>query len=224
MPIRLLLADASEIALIGLRSVFATVDRVRIVGEARDPIELQALIVLEKPDIVLIDHTAKGFGPEAIRDGRARSKRTRFVAITPDPSRMALVHALRGGVCSYIKKDCDVQEIIDAVVETADGKKFFCGQVLEAIQRMGVNVKKVVDEPVSCAPVTITEREAEILERIAHGASYTTIAAELGLSAHTVTTHRKKIMQKLGVNSTAGLVLYAVKSGMVSPNRYLFNA
>jgi DNA-binding NarL/FixJ family response regulator len=223
MPVRILLADHSELALIGLRSVFAAVPRVEIVGEARDPIELQALLVREKPDVVLIDHTAKGFGPDVIRDGVKRAKRTRFVAITPDPSRLALVSALRGGVTSYIKKDCDVQEIIDAVLETADGKKFFCGQIIEAIERASINVKKIVDEPLSCAPLVITEREAEIIGLIAEGCSYTRIASRLNLSAHTITSHRKKIMQKLGVNSTAALVLYAVKNGLVSPNKFLFN-
>lgn len=224
MPVRTLLADSSAISLIGLRSIFSEVARVEIIGEAHDPIELQAMLVREKPDVVLIDHTAKGFTPDVIRECRQRHKRARFVAITPDPSRMALVSALRGGVTSYIKKDCDVQEIIDAVLETAEGRKFFCGQVLEAIQRMGVNVRRITEEPLSCEPVVLTDRESEILALIAQGCSYTTIAGQLGLSAHTVTSHRKKIMQKIGANSTAGLVLYAVKSGMVSPNRYLFNA
>ena len=223
MPIRVLFADQSELALIGLRSIFAEVARVHVVGEARDPIELEAMLVREKPDVVLIDHTAKGFGPDTIRNGLLRSKRTRFVAITPDPSRMALVNALRGGVTSYIKKDCDVQEIIDAVVKTADGEKFFCGQIIEAIERASIDVRKIIDAPLTCGPVTITPREAEIISLIAEGGSYTRIADRLHLSSHTVKTHRKKIMQKLGVNNTAALVLYAVKNGLVSPNRFLFN-
>ena len=94
MPIKLLLADQSELALIGLRSIFSAVPRVELVGEARDPIQLSALLVRVKPDVVLIDHTAKGFGPDAIREGIHRSKRTRFVAIAHNPSKMALMNAL----------------------------------------------------------------------------------------------------------------------------------
>ncbi len=223
MPIRVLFADQSELALIGLRNIFSGVPRVLVIGEARDPIALLAMLVREKPDVVLIDHTAKGFGPDVIRDGLLRCKRTRFVAITPDPSKFALLGALRGGVTSYIKKDCDVQEIIDAVLKTADGEKFFCGQIIEAIERASIDVRKVIDGPMTCAPVTITKREAQIIGLIAEGDSYTRIASLLNLSAHTVKTHRKKIMQKLGVNNTAGLVLYAVKNGLVSPNHFLFN-
>jgi len=224
MPIKLLLADQSELALIGLRSIFSAVPRVELVGEARDPIQLSALLVRVKPDVVLIDHTAKGFGPDAIREGIHRSKRTRFVAITHNPSKMALMNALRGGVHSYIKKDCGVQEIIDAVLQTADDQRFFCGQIIEAIERSDLDLTKVSDRSLNCDPVVITKREAEIIGLIAEGGSYTKIAGHLHVRAHTLKTHRKKIMQKLGVNSTAGLVLYAVKNGLVSPNHFLFNA
>ncbi|MBS1583013.1 MAG: response regulator transcription factor [Bacteroidetes bacterium] len=223
MRIRTLLADHSELSLIGLRTIFADVPRVELVGEARDAIELQAQLVRTRPDVVLIDHTAEGFGADAIRDGVRRSRRTRFVAITPDPSQLALMSALRGGVTSYIKKDCDVAEIIDAVLHTADGQKFFCGKILEAIHRASLDVDRIIEEPLGCEPVTLSERECEIIALIAEGCSYTRIADRLSLSAHTVTTHRKNIMQKLGVNNTAAVVLYAVKNGLVSPNKFLFN-
>ena len=224
MRIRTLLADHSELALIGLRTILADVSRVEVVGEAHDSVEMQAMLVRTKPDVVLIDHMAEGFGADSIRDGVRSSKRTKFVAITPDPSPLALTSALRGGVTSYIKKDCDVQEIIDAVLQTADGKKFFCGKIIEAIERSSLDMKRLMEEPMSCAPVTLSDREYEIIGLIAEGCSYTRIADRLNLSAHTVTTHRKNIMQKLGVNNTASLVLYAVKNGLVSPNKFLFNS
>jgi DNA-binding NarL/FixJ family response regulator len=132
--------------------------------------------------------------------------------------------ALRAGVTSYIKKDCGVDEIIDAVLQTGDGQKFFCGKILAAIQAASLDVERLSDEQLSCEPVTVSERESEIIALIAEGCSYTRIADRLCLSAHTVTTHRKNIMHKLGVNSTAALVLYAVKHGLVSPNKFLFNS
>jgi len=223
MSVRTLLADRSEIALIGLQSVLDRAPRVELVGTARDGIELQALLVRHHPDVVLIDHTAEGFGAEAIREGIRRSKRTRFVSITPDPSHMALMNAIRAGVTSYVKKDCGVDEIIDAVLQTADGDKFFCGKVLETLRRSGFDVDDFLNEPLSCAPVTLSERECQIIGLIAEGRSYTRIAEQLNLSAHTVTTHRRNIMQKLGVNNTAAVVMYAMKNGLISPNKFLFN-
>lgn len=223
MKIRILLADHSELALVGLRTVFADVTRVEVVGVARDAMELQAQLVLLKPDVVLIDHTADGFGAKAIREGLRRWKKARFVAITPDPSATALMSALRAGVTSYIKKDCGIDEIIDAVLQTSDGDKFFCGKILETLRRASFDVDKFLQEPLSCAPVTLSDRECEVLALIAEGRSYTQIADALHLSAHTVNTHRRNVMQKVGVNNKAALVMYAMRNGLVSPNKFLFN-
>lgn len=223
MLVRTLLADHSELALIGLQSIFSDVPRIDVVGVARDPIELQAQIVRLKPHIVLMDHTAEGFGPQAIREGKKRSRTTKFVSITTDPSAFALMGAIRAGVTSYIKKDCDIDEIIDAVLQTADGDKFFCGKILETLRKSSFDVEQFLTEPLSCVPVTLSERECEVISLIAEGQSYTRIAETLHLSAHTVTTHRRNIMQKLGVNNTAAVVMYAVKNGLVSQNKFLFN-
>lgn len=221
--IRTVLADHAELSLIGLRTIFQGVMRVRLVGEARDRAGLMDLLAAERPHVVLIDHTAHGFGAEVIREGLRVSRRTRFVSITPDPSQLALMSALRAGVTSYVKKDCGVQEIIDAVLRTADGEKFFCGKIIDAIQRASLDVERIIDDPLTCEPVVLSEREREILGLIVDGFSYTRIADRLCLSAHTVTTHRRNIMHKLGVNNTAAVVMYAVKSGLVSPNKFLFN-
>lgn len=223
MPTRVLLADHSELALVGLRTVLSGVHGVEVVGAARDEIELQALLVRCRPHVVLIDHTAEGFSASSIRDGVRRARRARFVAITPDPSPVALMSAIRAGVTSYVKKDCDIEEIIDAVVRTAAGEKFYCGKVLANLSRNNFDVERFLEEPMSCKPVSLSERECEVVRMIADGQTYTQIAEHLNLSAHTVTTHRRNIMQKLGVNNTAALVMYAVKNGLTSPNKFLFD-
>ncbi|MEO5585109.1 MAG: response regulator transcription factor [Flavobacteriales bacterium] len=224
MQIKTLLADRSDLALIGLRTILEPIGRIQILGEARDAATMHKMIAELHPDVVLIDHTAEGFGAEAIRNGLRKSPRTKFIAITPDPSQLALMSALRAGVSSYIKKDCGRNEIIDAVLHTGDGQKFFCGKILRAIREASLDVHSICEHPLDCEPVTVSDRECEIIALIAEGCSYTRIAERLCLSAHTVTTHRKNIMHKLGVNNTAALVLYAVKNGLVSPNKFLFNS
>ena len=223
MIVRTLLADHSELALIGLKAILSDSARVEVVGVARDAIAMQAMLVRHRPHVVLVDHTADGFGAQAIRDGLKRSKNTRFIAITPDPSTAALMSAIRAGVTSYIRKDCDVQEIIDAVTETGDGSKFFCGKVLDVLRKASFDVDRFLAEPLSCAQVTLSDRECQVITLIAEGKSYTRIAEELNLSSHTVIAHRRNIMQKLGVNNTAAVVLYAVKNGFISPNKFLFD-
>lgn len=224
MIVRTLLADRSELALIGMRTVLAESARIEVVGVARDPIAMEALIVRHRPHVVLIDHTAEGFGAQAVKNGLRRSKKTRFIAITPDPSTAALMSAIRAGVTSYIRKDCDVQEIKDAVTQTADGSKFFCGKVLDVLRKASFDVEQFLEEPLSCDPIALSERESQVITLIAEGKSYTRIAEELSLSSHTVIAHRRNIMQKLGVNNTAAVVLYAVKNGFISPNKFLFES
>ena len=75
----------------------------------------------------------------------------------------------------------------------------------------------------NCEAVSITERELEIITLIAEGYTNVEIAEKLFLSPHTVNTHRKNILQKLGVNNTAAIVMYAVKTQLVSPNKFLFS-
>jgi DNA-binding NarL/FixJ family response regulator len=75
----------------------------------------------------------------------------------------------------------------------------------------------------SCEPVTISERELEILQLVAQGLTTKQIAEKVHLSFHTVMTHRKNMMGKLGINNTAGLIIYAVRENLISPNRFLFS-
>jgi DNA-binding NarL/FixJ family response regulator len=144
------------------------------------------------------------------------------LAITPEQSAQTLVDALRSGITSYIKKDCDISEIVNAVSETAYGNKFFCGQILEAIQKANIDVNDLDFDSFTCEAVILSERENEIIVLIAEGNTNEQIAEQLFLSKHTVNTHRKNIMAKLGVKNTAGIVMYAVKTNLVSPNKFLF--
>jgi DNA-binding CsgD family transcriptional regulator len=79
-------------------------------------------------------------------------------------------------------------------------------------------------ESFTCEPVILSDRENEIIILIAEGLTNGQIAEQLFLSNHTINTHRKNIMAKLGVKNTAGIVMYAVKSDLISPNKFLFAA
>ena len=173
-------------------------------------------------NIILIDYTSKGFNIDVIPQLLQKKPDLSIVAITPEQSAQTLVNALRSGVKSYIKKDCDSGEIIDSIRETYRGNKFFCGQILETIRNASINVDDIDFEAFSCEPVSLSERESEIITLIAEGLTNIQIAESLFLSNHTINTHRKNIMGKLGVRNTAGIVMYAVKTNLVSPNKFLF--
>ncbi len=219
---KIVLADSNELMRVGLRTVLKTISNVQIIGEARDSEELLNQISDFDVNLVVVDYTSPGFSIDVIPKVLQKKSSIRFLAITPEQSAQTLVNALRSGVQSYVKKDCDVGEIVDAVKSTGAGKKFFCGQILETIQRASIDVNDIDFDSFSCEPVTLSERESEIITLIAEGLTNGQIAEQLFLSNHTINTHRKNIMAKLGVKNTAGIVMYAVKTNLVSPNKFLF--
>ena len=219
---QLILADSNELIRFGLRTILAAQAGISIVGEARNEEELLAQLKNFGADVVLIDFTAHGFSIDIVPKALSKFKDLRFVAITEAQHAPILVDALKSGVTSYVKKDCELAEIIDAVKETAQGKQFFCGQILETIQKANIDISELNTEEFNCGPITLSERENEIITLIAEGQTNEQIAELLFLSKHTINTHRKNIMAKLGVKNTAGIVMYAVKTGLVSPNRFLF--
>ena len=221
---RIILADSNDLVRVGMRTILNSEKNLEIIGEAKNNQELKQQIKNFGTDLVLIDYTSTGFDIDIIHKVLAINSSIKFIAITPEQSAQTLVDALRSGVTSYVKKDCDIGEIINAIQETSRGNKFFCGQILETIQRASINVNDIDFESFSCEPVILSERELGIVVLIAEGLTNTQIAEQLFLSTHTINTHRKNIMSKLGVKNTAGIVMYAVKTSLVSPNKFLFAA
>ena len=219
-----ILADSNELVRVGMRTILSTQTAFKIVGEARNKEELIQIVKNFGAAVILIDYTSPGFDIDVIPKILAFQPAAKFLAITPDQSAQTLVNALRSGVKSYVKKDCELSEIISAVEETGKGNKFFCGQILETIQRASIDVNDIDFESFSCEAVIVSERENEIIVLIAEGMTNAQIAEYLFLSNHTINTHRKNIMAKLGVKNTAGIVMYAVKTNLVSPNKFLFAA
>lgn len=218
----IILADSNELIRLGLRAIIGSNSSWKIVGEARNNEELHEIIESFGEAVVLIDYSASGFDISVIPKILNSNKNVRFVALTPEQSAQTLVDALRSGVTSYVKKDCELSEIVNSLEETFNGNKFFCGQILETIQRANIDVNDIDFDSFTCEPIVLSERENEIIKLIAEGNTNPQIAEQLFLSSHTVNTHRKNIMAKLGVKNTAGIVMYAVKTNLVSPNKFLF--
>lgn len=220
---KVILADSNELIRIGLRTIFKD-QSVQIVGEAETSQELIAQVKAFKADVLLIDYTSKGFDINVVPEVLLICPGLKIVAITPEQSAQTITHAIKSGIMSYVKKDCGLSEIIDAVNETGKGNKFFCGQILETIQKEGIDVETISDFEFSCEPIVLSEREIEVITLIAEGLTNVEISEKLFLSKHTVNTHRKNIMAKLGVKNTAGIVMFAIKQNYTTPNKFLFAA
>lgn len=221
----IIIADSSTIGKIGLRAVIDKLDGFQVINEVETSSELLECYNTSNPDLVIIDFLSEGFEIDVIVKIKREYIDSKILAVTPMQSSQIFVHAMRAGVDSYIKKSCNLQEIIDAIKITSSGTSFFCGKIIEEIRKASIDVDDLcnVDE-LPCDAIELSKREKEVLYLISEGNTNSEIAEILFLSSHTVTTHRKNIMIKLGVKNTAGIVMYAVKSGLVSPNKFLFQA
>ena len=219
----IVIADSSTIGRLGLNAIINQMDGYDVVGEAENSDEVLSLIEINIPHIVIIDFLSDGFDIETVVEIRRGFPKVLLLAITPLQSGATFVTALRAGIDSYIKKSCDMQEVIDAIETTSEGNSFYCGKVLEKIRKESININDLEVVDFSCDAIELSKREKEVLSLISDGHTNGKIAELLFLSSHTVTTHRKNIMHKLGVKNTAGIVMYAVKSGIVSPNKFLFH-
>jgi len=220
---KVIIADSNFIVRAGLRSILAQETDFIIVAEVKNDEELLDSLAVFDVDVVLMDFTSDGFSLDVIQRFSKKNSSLNWVAITGDQSGVVMVGALKAGFKSYIKKDCDFHEIMDAVKESHRGDRYFCGKVIDQIRKENIGVDDLSMEENACSGVVISERELEVIKYIAEGYTNIEIAELLFLSQHTVNTHRKNIMQKLGVNNTAAIVMYAVKTKLVSPNKFLFS-
>lgn len=220
---RLLIADSSPVFRFGLEQILTKRSTFTTIIQTENGEELEALVATDSFELLIIDCMAPKFSVDNVLACQRLNPEMPMLAITAVHSGQSIVHALRAGITSYVKKDCSMEEVLDAIEETRNGGTFFCGQILAAIEAESIPVGDLDAADASCDPVVLSNREIEVLTLISEGMTNVQIAEKLFLSSHTVNTHRKNIMQKLHVNNTAAMVMYAVKSGFVSPNRFLFH-
>lgn len=209
MKTRVIIVDANFLIREGIKSILCAQKNFDIVGEAENFQQLQSGLIKFKPDMIIIDPSA--FTEIELNNLIADRKFT-IMCLTEHNQREKIARVVKAGVDSYIFKDCDRQEMEEAIQATSVGQQYYCGKVLQAIAIGDADI----DKNYSCKAVNISSREGEIIKLIAEGNTNKEIAEKLFLSNHTITTHRKNIMNKLGINNTAGLVWFAIKENLVS--------
>jgi two-component system response regulator NreC len=218
--IRIVVADNNFLSRKGLACLLGSAEGFDCVAEATNHEELLAKLSTFSPDVLVIDYSCDSFAPDVIAQVLKRFPDVHILAITGRQPRVIIGRALQAGVRSHLLRECDEEELFEALAKTAKGERFVCGQLLDTL----TNDSSDSAVPVSCEGLNITDRELEIIALIAEGYSNKQIADRLCLSTHTVTTHRKNIMNKLQVNNTAGLVMFAVRNHLLGPNKFLFSS
>lgn len=210
--LRVVIADDHHVFRMGLHRLLDSVPGIAVVAEAADTAGTVAAVRAHDPDVAIIDlHMPGGGGVEATEQIRSQRPRTRVLVLTMHSDHAMVRQAVRAGARGYLLKDAEPEEIIGAVRAVhADQAIFDSGvadRMLAALTEAG---------PAKPFP-QLTDREFDILGRMAAGQSNQAIAARVGISMKTVQNHVSNILLKLGVADRAQAVARARDAGVHRP-------
>jgi DNA-binding NarL/FixJ family response regulator len=214
MQIKILLAFEQKKMREGLRSLLEKYDEFEVAAEADSGESAVALSGEHKPDVVIMDTAMPGMnGVEATLQIIAKAPGAKVIALTMSLERRSAVEMLKAGTSGYVLKERVFEELVDAIREVVSGSTYLSPPVIKIV--IGEYVHKQLSEEATLFSV-LTPREREILKLVAEGRSTPQIAADMGISAKTVDTHRQHIMDKLNIRGIADLTRYAIREG-ISP-------
>jgi len=206
--LRVLLADDHAMFIQALRGLLEN-EGIVVVGEALDGREAVRLAGEHKPEVAVLDLTMPLLnGLDAAREIRKVSPDTRLIMLTRHTEEQYVIEGLRAGVNGFLLKTKAAEVLVQTIKDVSTGA-LYVNRALspETLQTY------VAREELRTSP--LSGREREVLQLIAEGKSMKEIASLLGISVKTVETHRMRLMGKLDIHETAGLVRYAIRRGMI---------
>jgi two-component system response regulator NreC len=209
--VRVLLADDHAAVRLGLKTLMEKDPAMEVVGEASNGEELVRLLKKHECDVVVTDLSMPGMdGIEVLEEVRANYPDVRVLILSMHQDREMLKKAVSKGVDGYLLKNEVLENIIDAVKKIHAGNRVYS----EALKNFIIDDYTSILENQS-AENSLTQREREILSRVAKGSTNKQIADELTISVRTVEAHRSRIMNKLGLKKVQDLVRFAIAKGLI---------
>lgn len=202
--IRLLLADDHTMVAEGLRSLLR--DEFELLGTAANGRELVDAAVELNPDVILVDISMPVLnGFDAVREIMKRGSEAKIIFLTMHNDATLLAEAFRCGASGYVLKQAAGEELVTAIREVAQGNNYITPLITSLPPASQAKQQK-----------TITPRQREVLQLISEGLTMKEIAAKLKISTRTAESHKYEIMQTLGVETTAELIRYCLRLGLIS--------
>jgi len=210
--LRLLLVDDHAVVREGLRALLSDDDRFEIVGEAADGVAALSAAERLHPDVVVLDVSIPGLnGAQVARRLKSAQPDVRTLALTVHEEGRYLRSLMDAGASGYVLKRSAPAELLRAIEVIGDGGTYLDSAIAnQLVGRLGQ--KRAVDEP----SATLSEREREVVQLVAHGYSNKEIAEKLEVSVKTIETYRYRATDKLGLHGRADLVRYAIDQGWLN--------
>jgi two-component system invasion response regulator UvrY len=207
--IRILIADDHAIVRQGLRQVIADAPGMRVTGEASSGQEALDLARAREFDVAIIDISMPGRGGlEVLKDLKAERPALKLMVLSMHAEEQYAIRCLRDGASAYLTKGSAPEELVQAIRTVADGRKYVTPSIAE---RLAERLEPGSDRP---PHERLSDRELQVLVLLGQGRSVGDIAEELSLSVKTVSTYRARLLEKMGMDSTAQLIRYAVQNGL----------
>ena len=210
--IKILLIDDHQVVLESLGLLFRAIENVKVVGTLNDSRQVQPFLEKNVVDLVVSDfHIPYLSGVDLTYQIRKNHPAIKVLLLTMAEDVPHIRAAIRAGVNGYILKKSNKEELIKAIEQVMDGKRYFSQEVIE---ELSAHTGEDLNNPQTTIQ-QLTERETEILRLIAMEFSSNEISEKLFISVSTVESHRRNLFQKLNVKSAIGLTKYALKFGLV---------
>jgi len=214
MSIRILLADDHAIVRHGLSGSIGQQDDMEVVGQSCDGLMTVKLAAELVPDIILMDISMPYLnGFEATREILRDHPQIKIIALSMHSSKRFVTEMLKAGACGYLLKDCEFDELINAIRTVAGGKTYLSPAISDVLIENFVHPEV---EGESSVFSSLTQRERQVLQLLAEGNTTKQIAKSLFVSPKTVEAHRLNVMNKLSIDNVAQLTKYAIQEGLTS--------
>jgi two-component system, NarL family, response regulator NreC len=214
MNINILLVDDHKITRQGLRLMLEQQNDIKVLGEAEDGRTAISLVRELRPDVVIMDVTMPDLnGMEATRRIVSEFANVKVIALSMHSDTLFVSEMLKSGASGYLLKDCAFEELAEAIRTVVAGNAYLSPAVSGVVVEDYVH--RLSKKDFSSSDV-LSDREKEVLQLLAEGKTTKQIALKLHISAKTVETHRRQIMNKLNIHSVAELTKYAIRKGLTS--------
>lgn len=219
--VKVVLADDHQIIRDGVKTLLSDVDDIEVVDEAENGDELIKKLKDQTADLVILDINMPLMnGIQAAEFIKEKYPKIKILVLSMYDEEAYVVKVLQVGVSGYILKNTEKKDLLEAIYKVMNGEQYFSSEItMKMVQKISKNAENThanlsANHEIS-RDVQLTNREKEILKLIADGNTNKNIAFKLNISPRTVDTHRRNLLQKLGVKNTAGLVKYAIQIGLI---------
>ena len=212
--LRVLIADDHEIVRKGLKQILLEEYSFAQIEEAHDTTSLVDKALAGKWDIIISDLAMPGGGGlEGLSRIRAKLPFQRILILSIYPEEQYAIRVMKSGASGFLNKNTAPEELIKAITCILSGRRYIQPSISENMMHMLQLQAGVLSHEL------LSDREFDVLIKIANGLSVSQIAQELSLTANTVSTYRSRILQKMGLKNNADLIRYALENHLITENR-----